>query len=227
MGIDRDDVVNAYGDASERAIDLSDVNGRVFVNNVSLGIYTEIIGSPEYRDAKVGTTLAALPKVLGPGSRPYDLQFEGPTGERHAGAHLVMISNNPYGTDNLEALTSRPRLDTKRLGIISLELADDRAASRFLTAIGTRHPERFDGFASWTATTFEVRSGSRIDVGLDGESMSMEAPLRFSIREQSLRVRLSDRAVGYSPAARTLSWRAAARGVWRVARGRPVGMESE
>ena len=40
LGLDRDDVVgalDAYGDAVERPMDLADVNGKVFVNNVSLG----------------------------------------------------------------------------------------------------------------------------------------------------------------------------------------------
>ena len=40
LGLDRDDVVgalDAYGEAVERTMDLADVNGRVFVNNVSLG----------------------------------------------------------------------------------------------------------------------------------------------------------------------------------------------
>jgi hypothetical protein len=90
LGLDRDDVVgalDAFGEALERPLDLADVNGRVFVNNVSLGLYATIVRSPEYRDAKVGTTLATLPKVLGPGTPPFDLRFAGPDGERHEGAH--------------------------------------------------------------------------------------------------------------------------------------------
>jgi hypothetical protein len=54
LGLDRDDVVgalDAYGEAVERPMDLGDVNGRVFVNNVSLGVYAAIVLSPEYRDA--------------------------------------------------------------------------------------------------------------------------------------------------------------------------------
>ena len=42
LGLDRDDVVGAldgYGEAVERTMDLADVNGHVFVNNVSLGLY--------------------------------------------------------------------------------------------------------------------------------------------------------------------------------------------
>ena len=81
LGLDRGNVVgalDAFGAARERAIDLGEVNGRVFVNNVSLGLYAEIIRSPDYRDAKVETTLSALSRLLGPGSRPFDLRFTGP-----------------------------------------------------------------------------------------------------------------------------------------------------
>ncbi|HEV3133681.1 MAG TPA: diacylglycerol kinase family protein, partial [Acidimicrobiia bacterium] len=154
LGLDRNDVVgalDAFGDAFERPIDLADVNGRVFVNNVSLGIYATIVRSPEYRDAKVDTTLAAVPKILGPGARPFDLRFAKPDGDRREGAHVLQISNNPYGNKSLNARTSRPRLDTKRLGVVSLEIADDRAASAFLTAFAAGQPERFAGYESWTA----------------------------------------------------------------------------
>jgi diacylglycerol kinase family enzyme len=42
LGLDRGDMVgalDAYGPAVERVIDLGAVNGRPFVNNVSLGLY--------------------------------------------------------------------------------------------------------------------------------------------------------------------------------------------
>jgi diacylglycerol kinase family enzyme len=229
LGLDRNDVVgalDAFGEAFERPVDLADVNGRVFVNNVSLGVYATIVRSPEYRDAKIDTTLAALPKILGPGARPFDLRFANPDGDRREGAHVLQISNNPYGDKSLNARTSRPRLDTKRLGVIALEIDDDRAASAFLTAFAAGHPERFAGFGSWTAETFDVSSGSPVDVGLDGESLSMDPPLHFSIREHPVRVRLPGQAIGYSPAARAMSWRVASRSIWRVALGKPVAMDA-
>ena len=101
IGLDRDDVVgalDAYGEARERTIDLADVNGRIFVNNVSLGLYATIVQSPEYRDAKRETALTALPEMLGPGSEPFDLRFTGPDGVEHEGAHVIQVSNGPYGT---------------------------------------------------------------------------------------------------------------------------------
>ena len=105
LGLDRDDVVgalDAYAEAVERPMDLADVNGKVFVNNVSLGLYAAIVRSPEYRDAKVDTTLATLPRVLGPNTKPFDLRFDGPDGH-HDGAHVIQVSNNPYG-DSLAAI---------------------------------------------------------------------------------------------------------------------------
>jgi diacylglycerol kinase family enzyme len=226
LGLDRDDVVgglDAFNEAVERPMDLAEINGHVFVNNVSLGVYATIVRSPEYRDAKLDTTLSTLPTVLGPNTQPFDLRFTGPDGDLHDGAHLIQVSNNPYAP---RRVGGRLRLDTGELGVVTLVLQDDRSASRFLSAVAAGHPERFDGFMSWTSTTFQVDSGGPVDVGLDGEAMSMDPPLTFKIRRHALRVRLPRDAIGYSPAARSLTWREAGRGVWRVATGRPAAIDA-
>jgi diacylglycerol kinase family enzyme len=224
LGLDRDDVVgalDAFGEARIRPMDLGEVNGRIFVNNVSLGLYAAIVRSPEYRDAKVDTTLATLPRVLAPGTEPFDLRFTGPDGEAHRGAHMIQISNNPYGP-TIATLGSRPRLDTGRLGVVSLEIRSDAEAASFLAALATGLPERFNGLRSWSAPSFEVSSGSVIDVGLDGETLEMDPPLTFSIRSNAVAIRLPVHAIGYSPAARAMGWRSAARNVCRVALGKPI-----
>ena len=91
LGLDRDDVVgalDAFADAVERTIDLATVNGRVFVNNASLGLYAKIVQAPEYRDAKMRTAAAMLPDLLGPDAQPLDLQVhrarrDGPRDRSH------------------------------------------------------------------------------------------------------------------------------------------------
>ncbi|NMO88287.1 diacylglycerol kinase family protein [Actinomycetospora sp. TBRC 11914] len=191
LGLDRENVVealDAFGEAVEQSIDLGEVNGRVFVNNVSLGLYAAVVRSPEYRAAKVDTALGALPAALGPGSAPFDLRFTGPDGETHDGAHVVQVSNNPYGRA-AGTRTTRPRLDTGRLGVVALVLRGDRDAAAFLAALAVNRPERFRGFLSWEATTFRVDSDDEIDVGLDGEALQMRAPLDFRVRPGALRVR--------------------------------------
>ncbi|MGZ8579248.1 MAG: diacylglycerol/lipid kinase family protein, partial [Actinomycetota bacterium] len=224
LGLDRDDVVgalDAFGEAHEQAIDLAEVNGRIFVNNVSLGLYAEIVKSPEYRDAKVDTTMAALPKILGPDAEPFDLRFDGPDGTSHEGAHLIQVSNGPYGK-GMSSVGKRPRLDTGLLGIAALIIPDDKAASALIRAIGTGHPEHYEGLAGWEATTFRVDSGSAIAVGLDGETMELEPPLVFTTRPGALRLRRPEHAIGYSPSALAPTWGSAIPDLWNTILGRPI-----
>ena len=87
LGVDRDDVVgalDAFVDGGERRVDLAEVNGRVFVNNVSLGLYAEAVQRKGYRDAKLRTILDTLPEVLGPDSEGLDLRWRGPGGHEHS-----------------------------------------------------------------------------------------------------------------------------------------------
>ena len=68
LGIDREDPrrsLYAFRDAVERRIDYATVGDRLFVNNVSLGIYATIVQQEGYRDAKAETTKALLPEMLG------------------------------------------------------------------------------------------------------------------------------------------------------------------
>ena len=214
LGIDRGDVVgalDAFGPAVERSVDLGEVNGRPFVNNVSLGLYARIVRSPEYRDAKIETTLSMLPRLLGPGSAPFDLRYTDPAGTQHTGAHVVQVSNNPYGR-TVRTIVSRPRLDTGHLGVITLELPEGRPDPALLAEVAAGRPERVPGYLAWEATTFEVDSGAPVDAGIDGEAVQLTPPLQFAVRPGALRVRLPLHASGLSPAAREQRRRSRLRG---------------
>jgi diacylglycerol kinase family enzyme len=214
LGLDRRNVVgalDAFGVALERALDLGEVNGQPFVNNVSLGLYAQVVRSPEYREAKIETTLSMLPRLLGPGSRPFDLRFTGPAGERHTRAHVVQVSNNAYGR-TVRTRVSRPRLDAGRLGVIAVELPEGAPDRAFLSALAAGHPERYPGYLAWEPLTFEVDSGDVVDAGTDGEALRMSPPLRFAARPGALRIRVPQDATGQSPAARELLGRARPRG---------------
>ena len=83
LGIDREDVpgaMEAFDDGVDTRVDLAEINGRVFVNNASMGVYAKVVQSADYRDAKVQTASALLPDMLGPGARPLDLHYRLPSG---------------------------------------------------------------------------------------------------------------------------------------------------
>ena len=87
--------------AVDTVVDLAEINGRVFVNNASMGVYTKIVQSGDYRDAKVHTAAAMLPDLLGPEATPLDLRSTLPSGQEANGAQLLLVSNNPYALARL------------------------------------------------------------------------------------------------------------------------------
>ena len=99
LGIDREDPRAASTPSATRSNGASTtrpVGDRLFVNNVSLGIYATIVQQEGYRDAKAETTKALLPEMLGRTEEPFDLQFTEPDGTEVDGAYLIQVSNNPY-----------------------------------------------------------------------------------------------------------------------------------
>jgi diacylglycerol kinase family enzyme len=190
LGLDREDPRNsmyAFRDAVERRIDYATVNDRFFVNNVSLGVYAKIVQEDAYRDAKVDTTKALLPEMLGRQAEPFDLQFTTPEGTEVDGAILVMVSNNPYvigaSPDNAE----RRRLDSGQLGVFAVNTRTGAETARLMTAQALGQRSRSPFWHEFTATDFEVRSrAGTAFAGIDGEALELPTPLRFQIHPGGL-----------------------------------------
>ncbi len=193
LGVDRDDVVgalDAFVDGGERRVDLAEVNGQVFVNNVSLGLYAEAVQQQGYRDAKLSTLLATVPDVLGPDARPAKLGWTGPAG-RESGV-AILVSNNPYRLGRAVASGTRPRLDRARLGI---------AVMAPTTAGGDGTSSVHFGLQQWTDRRFRIDSEEPVAAGIDGEAAVLAPPLHFRTRPAALRVRIAPAHPGASPSA--------------------------
>lgn len=204
LGLDRDDVVgalDAFDVAVERRIDLATVNDRLFVNNVSLGVYARIVQSPEYRDAKRRTTMRQLPELLGSDPAPFDLSLVEPDGGAHDGAQIVLVSNNPYSFSLLGGFGTRRSIDAGVLGVSVVKVHGATQAAAAAAAFASGHPERFDGWSSWTTASQDVASSTPVEAGVDGEALLMDPPLEFRSLPGALRVRLPLHAPGVSPAA--------------------------
>jgi diacylglycerol kinase family enzyme/membrane-associated phospholipid phosphatase len=223
LGLDRDDVVgalDAFTDGVERRIDLAEVNDRVFVNNASLGVYAKVVQSAAYRDAKLETWTQMLPDLLGPRAEPLDLEFSAPDGTTFGDAPLILVSNNPYRLTHMAGAGTRPRLDTGMLGIAVARVRTPADVSKLLALQLAGQPERFSGLLTWSTSEFEVHSTGPVEVGLDGEALVLDPPLRFRSLPGALRVRLP-RGVGLAPGARAVALTADNLGALvRVATGR-------
>jgi diacylglycerol kinase family enzyme len=192
LGVDRDDVVgalDAFVDGGERRVDLAEVNGRVFVNNVSLGLYAEAVQKPGYREAKLRTLLDTVPDVAGSDGK-LDLSWHGPGGHEHRSGAAVLVSNNRYRLGTAVGSGTRPRIDDGLLGIT-------------VAAPPIGRPGRLaqQPWREWSAPEFEVLSEHPVMAGIDGEAVTLDPPLRFRIKAGVLRVRISRKHPGASPSA--------------------------
>jgi diacylglycerol kinase family enzyme len=177
IGVDRADLVgslDALTHGVERRIDVAEVNGRLFLNNVSLGIYGDAVRRPAYRDAKARTLAQTAAQVLGPSESAAGLEVMDDRGSSHRDPAVVLVSNNPYSFEPPRQPGTRPALDSGQLGVVVL----DRPAA----GLGTGR--------TWTARQLEVTATAPVHAGIDGEAVELDPPLRFVIRPLALRVRL-------------------------------------
>jgi diacylglycerol kinase family enzyme len=187
LGISPNDLVgalDAFADALERALDVGEVNGRLFLNNVSLGIYGTAVQRATYRSAKARTLFETASEVLGPSAELPPLRIVDDLGVAHTDPAVVLVSNNPYALERPPAPGMRPALDSGLLGVLVLHKPAD-----------PRHgPGR-----EWTASAIQVTATEPVAAGVDGEARRFTPPLAFTIRPRALRVRISLMHLGSGP----------------------------
>jgi diacylglycerol kinase family enzyme len=169
LGLDRDDPVaalDAFGGA-ERRVDVGRVNGRVFLNNVSLGMYALLVHEREEHRrrremlARARAVLIALRHVSTRG-----LSVDG----EPMRVRVLLVSNNDYKLDVL-SVGERERLDE---GLLHLYAGTGIVRASWTERTG----ERF---------TVDARAGA-LRAAIDGEPARLDTPLEFQIEPLGLRV---------------------------------------
>ena len=195
--LDLERAVDAIVNGRPKPVDVGEVNGRIFLNNSSLGLYPDIVRDRERQQKRLGrgkwlalawATLAAL--------RRYPFLNVRLSVDGHERSHLrktpfVFIGNNEYLMEGF-AIGERAALDRGRL---SLYVAQRPGRLRLLLlalrALGGRLKQARD-FDALLATEIVVESRHhRLRVATDGEVTAMTPPLRYRIRPASLSVMLA------------------------------------
>jgi diacylglycerol kinase family enzyme len=198
LGLDRerpDAGLDALTDGAELSLDLGRINDRTFVNNASFGVYAEVVQSPAYRDDKAGTTLKMLPDLLN-GRRGPKLIVRIDEMPPIEGPQAVLVSNNPYEAGDLAGLGRRARLDAGVLGVIVVTVDSAAAAVELLRGRQSTGVRRF-----LTRQVVIDADVGEIPVGVDGEALMLQTPVRCTIRPGALRVRVPKHRLQARPAA--------------------------
>jgi diacylglycerol kinase family enzyme len=191
LGLDRADpaqALAAFVRGEEHRLDFATVNERMFLNNVSLGVYAAAVEQPEYRDAKLETTLKLLPDLVAKGGPCFDLRIDVPGAGHWDGAALVQVSNGAYEMSGA-AFGRRLQLDSGQLGVVAVDVNHGADLAAITVLAAARQVERHAGVWPWVTTELTIGSGQRhLPVGVDGEHVVLEPPLRFRAVSRGLRV---------------------------------------
>jgi diacylglycerol kinase family enzyme len=190
FGIEEAAAVIAAGHV--RDVDVAEVNGRVFVNNSSVGLYPDMVRLREAQQERIGRGKRLAMLSAGFASlrafRRHRLWISASGLETPIRTPLLFVGNNRYQV-NLFGLGRREALDAGELCLYAI-----RAGSRLhLLWAGIRGVfGRLDQQRDFiTAYVSEAEIGSNrpmLAVSVDGETERMETPLRYRIRPKALRL---------------------------------------
>lgn len=185
--------IKAMATLEERDIDFGEVNGRVFLHNVLIGVIPGIAVGREHIRTKAGlmSQLAFLRFFIRrlARSRPLALALEYEAGNTAVTRlKTLVVANNSY-EQRIGGFMSRRRIDRGTLTVYKLRtfgLGDVvRLATRMLAGRWRDDPSL--EFTEVKHLTVHSKR-PRLLVTVDGEILTLETPLRFQVREKGLRV---------------------------------------
>jgi len=192
LGLDLDDPVAAVAAfrGVEQRVDVGRVDGQVFLNNVSLGLYASFVHDPHRKTRnRLMAFLRMAPAALGRSRTPLDVSFDLEGKHEHRAALVVLIANNGYRVESMADLGERERLDEGLLHAYVIEAVSRRALVGLLFKAAAGEPEEAEGLVEYSARLLRVDlPNHRIHAAIDGEPVVLEAPLEFELEPQALRV---------------------------------------
>jgi len=181
------------------AVDVAEVNGRVFINNSSLGLYPDIVRDRERRQSRLGrgkwrsflwasfSVLRRFPFLV--------VRIDVESTTRDFLTPVVFIGNNEYQMRGFD-IGARESLERGVLSVYIVKKGRRAALVRLSLAALLGRLEQERDFESLTATELVIETNRRrVLVSTDGEVQPMTSPLQYRVRPRDLRV-IVPRVVG-------------------------------
>ncbi len=204
----------------ERRVDAARVGDRVFLNNVSLGSYADMVREPGYRAHKLTTTRAVLPSALRGERAGLPVRVHDPEGRAHDQPLVLLVANNRYDLRHPFHLGARHQLDASVLHVAALSATTGARFAALLGRVALGNYVAGARWAEWTSTAVRVDAGvDRVPAGIDGEAAMLDTPMEFRTLPLALRVLVPPGTPTAGAASVRLFTPATVRRLWAVALG--------
>ncbi|HEX6616619.1 MAG TPA: diacylglycerol kinase family protein [Gemmatimonadales bacterium] len=174
-----------------REVDVGEVNGRIFLNNSSLGVYPRIVELRSRHGGRgPGKWIAALWATLAVLRRHPFLTVRIRTEDEEVVRRtpFVFVGNNEYRMTGLHP-AARESLDRGVLAVYVMDATRRRSLLRLGWDVLRLGPDGVGELDLLRVTEAVVETGrSNLKVALDGEVAGLAAPLRYRSRAGALRV---------------------------------------
>ena len=172
-----------------RQVDAARVNDRFFVNNLSLGLYPELVARREEKGRDYPRwkarlyaayrTLRKYPSVT--------LNIEDAHHHEIVRTHVFMVSNNSYDLSRIGIEAARNTLEEGRLSVYWLPHTSRWKMTTFVAHYLAGRVRETPGFRSFRTTAMKMQSPRKtLRVGVDGEVYTMATPLVITSVPRSL-----------------------------------------
>jgi YegS/Rv2252/BmrU family lipid kinase len=187
-----DQAVSTIAQGQVIEVDVGDVNGHIFLNNSSIGLYPAAVAErEELRHRSGGGKWLAMIRACFDVFRRFPLldvtlEVDGRAGSLTT--PFVFVGNNRYDM-NLFALGKRSSLTDGQLSVYLTRNVGRAGLLRLaLRALMGRLAQDHD-FHAFTRPSVEIRTRRRlVRVALDGEVLQLTSPIRYAVRPRALRV---------------------------------------
>jgi YegS/Rv2252/BmrU family lipid kinase len=175
-----------------RSVDIARISDRFFVNNVSIGLYPELVARREEhgRDyPRWRARLHAFYRTM----RKYPhvtLMVESDAQQELVRTHVFMISNNSYELERVGIEAPRTTLNEGKLSVYWLEHMPRLRLARLVARYLTGRVKHIPSFRSFRTTQLRMQSRHAVRVGIDGELFVLPTPIVVTIVPQGLTVKV-------------------------------------
>lgn len=187
------EALQVIASGTTRQVDTARINERFFVNNISMGLYPELVAKREAkgrdyprwkaRMLAAWSTLQKYPHIA--------VTLDSANHHEVVKTHVLMISNNSYDLSRMGIEAPRTGLEEGRLSVYWLPHVPRMVLMSFVAHYLAGRVHSAPGFRSFRTSGIKMQSArKRLDVGVDGEVVVFETPLVVTTVPSSLLVKV-------------------------------------